>query len=325
MIIGEVAIALNALSVLLICALITLIGSPVLIRKLKQNWPEYSANTRSVLLWLFVLSPWVIGSLAAMIAVIPSAQGLSGLSAYDYLRWHHPTQFILFDWHAVLLGVALGIGVFVFARAGLQLIESGRRVSLLRLLSQPYESGIYKLNTQVPAAFTGGFLNPTIFLTSELCDRLNNDELTIIKLHEQAHVKQFHLFKKWLFHLFATLFPKSVSRWLTAMMNIAVEQQADAAVVRRIPDHALIAATLLKVKRLMNSNCVPQATLLESTHCYFFGFDAVEERITYLLNPVTTAKPRFCTFLILVLLLSVACTFCADLAHHAIESFLPTN
>lgn len=325
MILGEIAVVLNVLSVLCICAWVMLMASPFLLHVLKRNWPQHSANTRSVLLWLFALSPWLIGSLASVIAVLPGANGLSGPAVYDYLRWHHPTQFILFDWHMALLLIAAGIGIVMVARAVLQLINSGQRIGLLKALSRADESGICHLNTPVATAFTGGFFHPTIFLTSGLCDCLNNDELAIIKLHEQAHIKQRHLIKKWLFSVFASLFPKPVSRWLTAMMTIAVEQQADAAVTRRVSDRAFIAATLLKVKRLASLNDMQGVTLLNPSHCYFFGFDAVEERITYLLNPITTAKPRFFTLLILALMLSVVGTFCADLAHHAIELLLPKN
>ena len=116
-------------------------------------------------------------------------------------------------------------------------------------------------------------------MTSALLNEINAEEFAIIRLHEMAHIKRNDPLKKTLFHLLTTFFPASIAISFNQAMTTAMEQSADAAVANDHHDKAVIAKTLLKVRRLVVQDFTDQFHVPQICH---YGLENIYLRIRYL-------------------------------------------
>ncbi|PCI72967.1 MAG: hypothetical protein COB38_02110 [Gammaproteobacteria bacterium] len=339
MIVGELAILLNLLSIMALGVLLIIsCGSVwVTIARFKitsSNSSSYSASSRRRMLWLLALSPWLVGLLAASLAILSGTDVFSIFSSgiFDLFHWHHPQEFAFNSWHGLSLGFALSCASFLVIQSVKRLLVNRHQIRWLQSLGKPDENNIYQLDADTPTAFTAGYYQPQCYMTSALRKELTIEEYTIIQLHENAHVRRADPLKKWFFQLLTSFFPLGFSRQLNQAMSLAMEQCADAAVSKLVIDKSKIAATLLKVKRLTVG---PFLSVLEEdpTVCYFGSDDSVSngfgsnnvdsdnlsDRIQYLLSDDKKNTMPILLIISVVIILSLLCAMSADLFHHAIE------
>jgi len=132
------------------------------------------------------------------------------------------------------------------------------------------------LPDSAPSAFTLGFFNPVIFISSGLMRSCSEADIRCIIDHEQAHRRRNDNLRKLLAKLFCAPLP---SRWLQAAVSdhsLYCEQSCDQAAGRARPRDE-VAATLLGVARLQHQPVPAQASAFSATH--------TEERIRALLAP----------------------------------------
>lgn len=316
MILGGAAILLNLLSIMVFSMLLIVVAGSFFLKVKPISLAQYSAPSRRRILWLFVLSPWFVGLFAATLVLFSGSQYTPIPEAYDFFHWHHPDEFIFNSWHGLSMALAIICAGFLVVREVKRLILHSHHVSLLHELAEPDQKNFCYLDADEPMAFTAGYIKPRCYMTSALRNQLTAEECAIIELHEYGHAQRLDPLKKWLFQLLASFFPSGVSRQMNQMMVLAMEQCADSAVSRVIPDKSLIAMTLLKVRRLVAGP--DEKISADRTICHY-GLDNISERISYLLSERKQKVFPYFTAFSTILLVLVVCTLSADIFHHTIE------
>tara|TARA_R110002073_G_scaffold211794_7_gene372160 strand:- start:18130 stop:19095 length:966 start_codon:yes stop_codon:yes gene_type:complete len=316
MIFGSLAIFLNLMSVMTFSVILIVTVITAIIKVRDDRPSHYSAPARCRILWLVALSPWVAGLLAAALALFSDSQYLPVSNLYSLFYWHHYDEFTFNSWHGLSMTLAVSCASFLLMKNIKRLLINCRQVWLLQAMAEPDTNKFYQLDADAPTAFTAGYIHPRCYMTTALRRQLNEQEYTIIKLHENEHARRLDPLKKWLFQTLASFFPLGASRHLNQMMVLAMEQCADAAVSRVVADKSLIAKTLLKVKRLV---AAPHQSILDDRAVCHYGSDNISERIGYLLNnDKKKAFPHF-RAAVSIVSMSVICVISADILHHAIE------
>jgi len=236
--------------------------------------------------------------------------------ALDFFHWHHPEEFLFNSWHGLLLIFAISYTIILSVRSMRRMFQNSRKAKLLHAVSEVDDNGFYQLDTDTPTAFTAGYSQPRCYITSALRSQLNQDEYTIVQLHEIEHARRHDPLQKWAFLLLTSFFPRSVSNRLNQLLLLAMEQNADSAVSRVVKDKSKIAETLLKVRRLTAKSF---GNSLDSNAFCHFGNDNLNQRIRYLLSDQQENDfPMFMVGLTAISMLAV-CALSTDLFHHLIE------
>ena len=291
MITGLLGFILNAFSIIVLSAVtvIALISLAFYFRAISLQ--RFTAESRQIGLWILVCSPWLIGLMSAAIVLLLSTPIVSNSVGNQFVHWHHPTEFALNSWHGYFVSIMLGMAILMALRAGFHVVKSSTTISTLSAMSSLGPEGIRILETNTAAAFTAG----------------------IIRLHEMAHIKRNDPLKKTLFHLLTTFFPASIAISFNQAMTTAMEQSADAAVANDHHDKAIIAKTLLKVRRLVVQDFTDQFHVPQICH---YGLDNIDLRIRYLLADQKGDEAPMLGF---IGLLAIGCALGTDTIHHAIE------
>jgi Zn-dependent protease with chaperone function len=316
LIIGLLAILLNVLSIMAFGVLLTVAAASMFIKLKPDALSRYTPNSRRKGLWLLSLSPWLVGLLAAVFALLPYSSFFSVFDNYDLFRWHHLQEFHYNSWHGLLMIVMIGIVSLLFLQSTRSLLRNARKVSVLHALAEPDQNNFYQLDADTSMAFTLGYLRPRCYVTSALRSQLNANEYQIVQLHENAHAARLDPLKKWVFQFLTSFFPLSASSQLNQQMVVAMEQCADLAVSATIKDKTLIAMTLLKVKRLTVAPLDPALAARAVCH---YGFDGVSQRIEYLLSDKKEKVFPVFSMLLVIISMTIASVLLTDFLHHAIE------
>jgi hypothetical protein len=155
----------------------------------------------------------------------------------------------------------------------------------------PFLESVTVFEDRLPLAFTGGFLKPRVFLSTQLVDILDEKELRAVILHEFHHQKSKDPLKGLAVSFISDfLFFLPVSRFLKKAYHLTSEMTADAYSVSSQASPLDLVSSLLKVKRLNG--------LAAS-----WFFDPTTERANQLLGqPSRIPLPLKKTFLTIVLL-----------------------
>lgn len=241
MIFGGLAIVLNLLSITVFSVLLFIIIMTIFGKTQGFKIDHYSASSRRRILWLVALSPWIVGLLASTLALLSASQILPLPDSFDLFHWHHAQEFSLNSWHALSLAFAITYVSILIIQNTNRLLKNSRQTKLLHLLAEQDNDGFYQLDIDTPTAFTAGYLLPRSYITSALRHQLNQQEYTIVQLHEKEHARRYDPLKKWIFQLLSSVFPVVLSQQLNKSMVLAMEQNADSAVSREIEDTSKIA------------------------------------------------------------------------------------
>ncbi len=326
MLVGELAIALNLLSVAVLAFVIGIASVAVISRFVLFRLNQVSFNSQKFIMWSLVSAPWWI-ALSCIGYFMPYSIGLDkafNISWFeDFAHWHHIDIFSFSSWHALTLLLALiylawRVAKTIFARTK-QSIALSSLLSFTDAQDAKTTNGnqYFLMPVKVPVAFTTGFISPKIYVSTGLQSQVSDEQLNIIVNHELAHVAARDPLFKVLFTALASFYPSRIKQTLIEQYVLMTEKIADNEVTKEY-DHLDVAQTLIDVARLQKA--LP--TDYDQAPVSYFGHDHTSLRVERLLNPIN--KPSLTTIFITLALLVTMPIFAAstvDSFHHFIETF----
>lgn len=328
MLVGNLAITLNLLSVAVlaffICVVFIALISPFTLPRLTH----FTFGIRKVILWSLVTAPWWI-ALSCVGFFWPRQQDLFPAAwLNEFAHWHHVDMFSFTSWHAVTLFSASAYLLWSMTRTVyIRRKQSSAMANLIGLSDIKQQNingkqGYYSLPLTIPAAFTTGLLSPKVYITTALKDKVNEQELAIIIRHEMAHVEARDPMFKVVFAAFAGLFPAAVTRELIKQFTLLTEQLADSAVTKEY-DNLDVAQTLINVARMQRSlDSIHKNLGFDGLQMSYFGNDQISVRVQRLISPVSSSSRLAMGFaLILFACAPLLTASTVDSIHHLIETF----
>ncbi|PCH97644.1 MAG: hypothetical protein COB83_01590 [Gammaproteobacteria bacterium] len=325
MIYGQWALALNLLTVAILAFIVASIFVSIVFLCVKNKIPEYRVSTRKSLLWLFVLSPWLI-AISVTLFFSPFFQsGAIFVWLTDFVHWHHPDIFYLLSWHSVSLIVFIGFSLSIALRKIVVAYKNHHQIKFLRTLATKKNEKVFIIDSSIPTAFTGGLMKPYCFISTGLMEQLDPDDIDIIIQHELAHAHYFDPLKKLMFSFFSAYFIPNVKQVLVLMMAITMEQAADSFLVKSQQQANNVANTLLKFTKLATNYAIHSLSKNESHKnelLVHFLSQSLEQRVMHLLNNKQFKSFPLKIVLVTILLLALVSITLVDTLHHVIEILL---
>jgi Zn-dependent protease with chaperone function len=323
MLIGNVAISLNLLSVAVVAFAIVVLVLFILAPILQAKLSCFTFCYRKFLLWMLAASPWWVAIVC--VGLFWSAQYNFEQTSWfkEFAHWHHIDVFSLGSWHGFALFMAAGFISLLAVTKTYRILKHTNTMHQLGTLAgeqREYSQDghvIYVLSSDIPTVFTSGLLAPSIYITTALQKQVNQRELDIIIKHEAAHARAHDPFFKVFFMILCSFFPNKISQLLMQQFILLTEQMADSEVTRH-HDHLDVAQTLVKVARLQHqlpSHC-------NGRQLSYFGNEQISQRVHELLCPLAQTPLRAWCFALLLLVMTPLFTASfVDSFHHLIESF----
>lgn len=319
---GALAIILNLFSVTALSFATSVVLITIVVVLTHRYVGLLSFSSRKVILWTCATLPVWVSAFCLLIFSLNSELGLAVNWLNQFAHWHHVNQFSLVSWHGITLFSAVSYTIWslakiVYWRVGQSNAMSGI-MSLSKVQTRQSERGVnfYLIDSPLATAFTSGFWQPKIYLSTTLLGRISPTESEIILHHELAHVKARDPLFRSLFVVFASLFPGAVRRILVNEFNLVTEQLADDAVTAHY-DRLDVAQTLINVARLQQ----PSVPTTKLSHVSYFGHDHTSVRVQSLVSPSITYSrwAEGCALLILSVVPFVTVST-VDSLHHIIET-----
>ena len=327
MLVGNLAITLNLLSIAVLAFAISVVFIAVISPFTLHRIALFTFGIRKVILWSLVTAPWWI-AISCIGFFWPRQQYISlGAWLNDFAHWHHVDLFSFTSWHAVTLFSASAYLLWSMANTVyIRRKQSSAIADLIGLSDIKFKQtngkqGYYSLPLSKSGAFTTGLLSPKIYVTTALEERVNKHELDIIICHEIAHVESRDPLLKVAFAAFAVFFPATVKRKLIQQFTLLTEQVADSAVTKKY-DNLDVAQTLINVARMQRSIDSMQNNCCDGLQTSYFGNDQTSVRVQCLINPVTSPSRLAVGFAIILFASAPLLTASTvDSLHHIIETF----
>ncbi|QPL50228.1 M56 family metallopeptidase [Alteromonas sp. B31-7] len=171
----------------------------------------------------------------------------------------------------------------------LQLASASSRANVCNSASGPQAdmNQIYqRVDSQVPSAWCAGLLRPQIYVSQGLVEKLSENQLNLVLLHEFNHVRQLDNIKLLCVRYFMLLWPK---RWRTAYRHAFInglELRSDLFALHNMGHHTTLddlplcvcqqageqGASSERRKQLKRLLTQPQNTLMQYAVIYIFVF-----------------------------------------------------
>ncbi|MEP4892202.1 MAG: M56 family metallopeptidase [Aliiglaciecola sp.] len=326
MLVGDMAIALNLLSVAVLAFVIGIVSVAVLSRFELFRLNQINFNSQKFILWSLVSAPWWI-ALSCIGYFMPYSLGFDKVFNTswfeDFAHWHHIDIFSFSSWHGLTLllasiYLAWRVTKTIYARTK-QSIALSSLLSFTDAQDAKTTNGnqYYLMPVKVPVAFTSGFMSPKIYVSTGLQAQVSDEQLNIIVNHELAHVTARDPLFKVLFTTLASFYTSGIKQSLIEQYVLVTEKIADNEVTKAY-DNLDVAQTLIDVARLQKT--LP--TNYDQASVSYFGHDYTSLRVEQLLNPIN--KPSLTTIIIALALLAampVLAASAVDSFHHFIETF----
>lgn len=323
MLVGNIAIALNLLSVAVLAFVIGIASVAVISRFVLSNLNKTHFSTQKFLLWSLVSAPWWIAIFCIGYFLPYKISFVNSTWFEEFAHWHHIYIFSFSSWHAITLFLATIYLVWrviktIFARTK-QSIALSNLLSFTNAQNAKTTNGnrYLLMPVKIPVAFTTGFLSPKIYVSTGLQRQINDEQLNIIVNHELAHVTARDPLFKVLFTALASFYPSRIKQTLIEQYVLLTEKIADYEVTKEY-DNLDVAQTLIDVARLQKA--LP--TDYDHASVSYFGHDHTSLRVERLLNPIN--QPSLSTIIIALALLATMPVLAAstvDSFHHIIETF----
>jgi len=321
MIVGNWAVFLNLASAAVTAFLCVVILISFFHTSLCKKLATFQFSIRKYILWFIISSPWWISLLCT--AVFWQAQQNSMSNWWQGLaHWHHLNIFSLYSWHSVLLISAVYLMASASLHAFFNLNRHRTAMSSLLALSntQPHRGypnqSVYIIEHPVPEAFTVGFFNPKVYITSGL-QALDEKTVQIVVQHELAHLKALDPLFKTLFNLFGWCFTAPTRGALQQSYTALTEQIADVGATQHF-DNLDVAQALINVARLQQQ----QHAINDNIYISHFSNEQISQRIQTLLTPLPpTPKLLLIITLLSFVIIALFTLSTADSVHHLIETF----
>lgn len=309
---------------------------------LPRLWPRlarFNLTTQQQLLWCWVLLPYLLAGYVVMLVLTPVVGHQLGL-ALNHHHLHYPQgHFHGVSWQGACVLLLMAVMLWWLLTTIWRHTQQHQHLRTLWAFAERDDRGGYRIDSDIPNAFTVGLWRPKILISRALVQALSAEELETVYRHELAHQQARDPLRLWLFKLLTVVFVPAVRQSLYAKFELLIEQQADAVVVRQGGDAVvaatLVAATLVKVHRLvLRHQTLPHQKTADShqktaglSGCAFYT-TAIEARVRQLLadDPGRALPALVGVFGVLLLASIVVLTltgsyFTHDL-HHSIEMLL---
>lgn len=303
---------------ILLGAVVSAVISRLWMGKLRQMVPQ----ARFVLVAVLALLPLLSGLLALAVVFAPSmldAHGIVDDHCEDHLHHVFHVCFLhgspppVSNW---FVGCSLA-GLFLLGSNWAREINVVRRAErwsqqLSQLSLFDDLMGVWVAQTNQPLAVTVGLIHPRIFISTRVQEVTTADQYRTVLAHEQAHVRRRDGLMKLLVQFGASFQFKGPRKLLLEELEVAAEQACDEAAAHVLGDRLLVAETILKMRRELNS--APAATM-------GFSASALERRVQGMLDGHAQAPPNS-TFSLFGMGLLATIVISYDELHHAAEALL---
>lgn len=318
MLISDFAVAMNLMA-------IALLGFFVGVMLLSFMWfllghliSSYSTSSQKVLIWMWLLGPWILG-LTTMLIFSPLFEQTVLYAWIERLaHWHHLYVFQLNSWHGVtvIFFVVFSFGLIIIKAA--QVYRQGNALHTLKHFSSsqpPFSDGqkVLVIDSDIPTAFTSGLINPTCYVSKGLVDNLSLVELNIVLEHELAHARNRDPLFILLIACLSAYYPKKLALLLVAKYRLMTEHIADQSTILK---HSAedVAATIVKVVRLQKHSPVKES----GAYLSYFGANDITQRIQQLLLPTQKSISMIIPIVFMLMVLCVT-VVAVDATHHLVE------
>ncbi|MDE3195294.1 MAG: M56 family metallopeptidase [Acidobacteriota bacterium] len=300
-------VAVAFASFFLVHLLVTLAVAPVAsaaIRVASRFGPHRAAR----LFLALRLLPTCVAAFAVLAVCLPG-----------YLRWEAEPGSERVGYVFVLTAV---LGASIWALSLLRLASAGRRFSRLigeRRISDPAFGAVDIVSGPAALVALKGILRPRIVLSSAVVQALNEEELSVVLRHEEAHRISRDNLKRLIMFLAPSILPsRDGSLALERCWNTFSEYAADDDAVHRDTRRSLaLASALVRVARLGSLSAVEMtaSTLLDES--------GLSLRVHRLLEPVAAAEPDVATRAPRILaLVGLGLLLCAPFSYRFVQAIL---
>lgn len=310
------SVILNMLTIAVLTFALANSAVSAVVSLLAQRFLTTEVKSRRTMLWLLAGLPWFASLCVTGCFLYKYYVSNPFEQPLQFAHWHHMASFNWLSWHGVTLVIALSLISYVVISKLWQLFKHRRQLSLLTQFSQPIEDNLYRLEAPYASAFTSGFINKRCFVTDNLMANTTAQEQAIIIGHEQAHAKNNDPFKKWLFSLLCAFYIPAIGKRLKLHMTLAMEQDADNAVINHQQDSTMVASTLVKIARLN----AQQAPICDNDLVASFGAQVLEQRVYFLLGQLTLKPANKVITTLFIGATLLLCLSSIDALHHFIET-----
>lgn len=277
----------------------------------------FNVAAKQRFLWCIALFPYGVGLYAATLVLTPALT--HQFLAVDHGHLHSlQGHFHWLSWQGMAVLLLSMAAVWKLLAILWRRAQQGRHLQTLLAFSDIDSMGCYRVESDIPNAFTLGLLTPKILISRALDRALTADELDIVVRHELAHQRARDPLRLSLFGLLIGVFIPPARHELYATLELLIEQQADAVVARQFRDPSVVAATLIKVNRLALRHRRQTPDLFACGFCT----TAIEARIQQLLASDQGRSFPFTRFLLSTLICVAVGIYYANNFHHSIETLL---
>tara|TARA_R110001583_G_scaffold183371_1_gene341970 strand:+ start:71 stop:1039 length:969 start_codon:yes stop_codon:yes gene_type:complete len=317
MIYGHWALVFNFFTVAVLAFFFANLFVSIVFLSVKNRIKNYTVSTRKSLLWLCVLTPWIIALSATIFFSSIVQSGVNSLWLTTLAHWHHSDIFNFISWHSISLIAFFSFSLCMAIKSTVVAYNSYHQIHLLRTLASRKNHNVFIIDSSIPTAFTGGLINPSCFISTGLIEQLDPNDIEIIIHHELAHLHYKDPLKKWMFSFLSSYFAPNVKAKLKSMMAINMEQAADSFFVKNQQQAHNAASTLVKFTKLAAKYTIHNQN--ESELLVNFCSQSIEQRVVQLLSDTQLKPFPVGMSLFGLILLAVVLTTSVDSLHHAVE------
>ncbi|MBL4942520.1 MAG: M56 family metallopeptidase [Colwellia sp.] len=330
MIYGSWALAFNLLNMAILAFIVANILVSVVFFLVKNKLQDYTVSSRKSLLWLFVLSPWLVALSVTFFFCMPFQSTSSFIWLTKLVHWHHQNSFDFLSWHSVSLITFIVFSCYIVLLKMIVLYKNHHQIRLLRALSTldiTNNKQVYVIESPIPTAFTAGLIKPSCYISTGLIEKLSVGDIEIIIQHELAHLHHRDPLKKWLFSFLAVYFFTYIKQLLISKMSLSMEHDADAFLVenqKKSRQHQLykVAGTLVKFTKLAANYAMHPRCKNESHNNELFVHfcrQSLEQRVMHLLSDKQFKVFPKKIVLVTTFILTLVSITSVDSIHHTIE------
>lgn len=206
---------------------------------------------RSWTLLLLAAAPLLLAAVVVLAVFVPGLAGLViDLHCHEGVCGRHaPTALLAFPL-AILLSVVVLLPFAATALLGAVIAWRAARFGtvLARLARPGHDRAFRVLDSAEPLAVSTGLLRRRVLVSSALLAAVNDEQLRVITVHEQAHACRFDNLRSLAAALLTVLWPRRARRRLLAELHLAAEQACDQAVSQTLGAR-LVADTIVTLRQ----------------------------------------------------------------------------
>ena len=200
--------------------------------KLTSNW----RNLSSSMYLLYALVPVFIATLATVILFNPNLIP-NLITPHCHAQNCQPHTIVSSNTHAPVDYLIVFITAIVVTVAVLML----RQIKLAKTYFKTLDSfaknslqGYKIIQSDQAIAWCAGLLKPQVFISNQLLNTLNQEQLTLVLAHELSHKLHKDNLKKWLVSWLVKVWPSTIANKFYSQLNNTVEIEADVRAIKQV-------------------------------------------------------------------------------------------